>query len=229
MEMEEKLLDECDLILATAEELCLKKERKNKKPILLPHGVDFYHFRSGGKGYNTPKELMGISKPIIGFFGAISAWLDFNLIIEIATECPDWSFVFIGPVDTDIKRLVKFSNIHFIGKVAYEKLPVYAAAFDLAIVPFLINELTISVNPLKILEYLACGLPVVTTNLPETRKFSDVIYIANDYNEFLKNIKCALCENSYESRSKRIEVAKRHSWGNVAERLSLYINEVLRK
>lgn len=227
--MEDKLLEECDLVLATAEELCLKKKQKNKKPILLPHGVDFDHFRSGCRKDKLPKGLRSITKPIIGFFGAISPWLDFDLIINIANTRPDWSFVFIGPADTDIKRLAKFKNIYFVGKVSYEKLPEYAAAFDVATVPFLINELTVSVNPLKILEYLACGLPVVTTNLPETRKFSDVIYIANDFRDFLENIERALSEDSHELRSQRIEVARKRSWGSVAEKLSSNINEILNK
>ncbi|MGA1863746.1 MAG: glycosyltransferase [bacterium] len=224
--MEEKLLDECDLVLATSKELCLKKERKGKKPVLLPHGVDFDHFRSGYREDKMPETLRGIPKPIIGFFGTISPWLDFDLMIDMANARPDWSFVFLGPADTDIKDLAKFGNVYFVGKVPYEALPEYAVAFDVATIPFLVNELTVSVNPLKILEYLACGLPVVTTNLPEIRKFSDLVYIADGPLDFIENIKRALSENSEKLKARRIEEARKHSWGSVAENFSLLIEKL---
>jgi glycosyltransferase involved in cell wall biosynthesis len=171
-------------------------------------------------------KLRSIPKPIIGFFGTISPWLDFDLIIDIAKTRPDWSLVFLGPADTDVKSLTKFRNVYFVGKIPYELLPEYAMAFDVAIIPFLVNELTVSVNPLKLLEYLACGLPIVTTKLPEIRKFSNLIYIANGPLDFMENIKKALSEDSEKMKVRRIEEARKHSWVNVAEKLAFHIEKL---
>ncbi len=225
--MEEKLLNDCDLILASAEELCVKKERKGKRPVFLPHGVDFEHFNSGLRERAKPEYMMKIPKPIVGFFGAVSPWLNFDLIMDVAARRSDWSFVFIGPIDADISKLNKLENLYFIGKVSYEDLPSYAGAFDVAIIPFLVNSLTRSVNPLKLLEYLACGLPVVSTDLPEIRKYSEVVYIADGPKSFLSYIEKALSEDSKELRQKRIEIARNRSWSSIAEKFSTCIETLL--
>jgi glycosyltransferase involved in cell wall biosynthesis len=225
--MEEKLLNDCDLILASAEELCLKKERNEKKPVYLPHGVDFEHFYSVSRESGTSESLKTIPKPIIGFFGAISQWIDFDLIANLAMERPGWSFVFIGPIDANIKKLMELRNIYFLGKVPYKDLPVYAASFDVAIIPFLVNDLTVSVNPLKMLEYLACSLPVVSADLPEIRKYSEVVYISNGSKGFLSNIEKALSENPLGLKQKRIEIARNRSWQSIAEKLNRSIEQIL--
>lgn len=217
--MEDSLIERCDIVFATSRELCIRKERNGKKPVLLFHGVDFEHFNMSRK----EDELTDIPKPIIGFFGAVSSWLDFNLIKGIASKRPEWSFVFLGAVDTDVSLLAGIRNIYLNGMVPYEKLPSYAAAFDVGIIPFQVNELTASVNPLKLLEYLACGLPVVSTALPEVLKFSDVVYIAENAGGFISAIEKALSENSGNLKSRRVEIAKSYSWAAVAERLNFHI------
>jgi glycosyltransferase involved in cell wall biosynthesis len=225
--MEEKLLNYCDIVFASAEQLCLKKERKEKRPVLIPHGVDFEHFNSGLRESGKSESMKALPKPIVGFFGAISPWLNFDLILDVATRRSDWLFVLIGPIDADISKLNKLKNVYFVGKVPYNDIPSYAAAFDVAIIPFLVNNLTKSVNPLKLLEYLACGLPVVSTDLPEIRKYSEVVYIADGSESFLSYIEKALSENSKELRQRRIEVARNRSWDSIAEKFSMCIETLL--
>lgn len=226
--MEDRLLIECDLTLATSEELCRKKVRKGRKPSPLFHGVDFEHFSTCRIGTRA-SAVRHIPSPVIGFFGAVSAWLDFTLLTRCAAARPAWSFVFVGPVDTDVRPLSAFSNVHCVGNVPYEELPAYAASFDVALIPFAVNELTRNVNPLKLLEYLACGLPVVSTDMPEVRKFSDVISIAKTPEAFLAAIERALANDSPELRAARRERARHYSWKAVAEELSAYISKVLQQ
>lgn len=217
-EMEEKLLQQCDLVLATAEELCKVKTTSNKPTHLLAHGVDFDRFNVCRDQGNAPETMIKITGPIIGFFGALSAWLDFDLLVDLAKERPDWSFVFIGPADTDISPMINIPNVHLLGKVAYEQLPLYAAWFDVGIIPFQVNELTKSVNPLKLLEYLSLGLPVVSTFMPEVLKYSDVVYIAHGKEEFLHALEACLAETGGKRRQLRLEKASNNSWQAVAER-----------
>ncbi|NVN97973.1 MAG: glycosyltransferase [Geobacteraceae bacterium] len=222
--LEKKLLQRADLLIASAEALCQLKQGA-ARPVLIPHGVDDKHFTSCGTG-PIPVELAWIKKPLIGFFGAISPWLDFELIETMASRKKDWNFVFIGPVDADVTRLRQLGNIHFVGKVNYTELPQYAHQFDVGIIPFLINDLTISVNPLKLLEYFACGLPVVSTPLPEVCKFDGDAYIAVDAESFIRCIEEAL-ECTSEKRVRLGQIAAENSWRAVAERFSAVIEEAL--
>jgi glycosyltransferase involved in cell wall biosynthesis len=224
-DMEESLLAKADFVCASADELCTRKTRNGKRPMLLSHGVDYDHF---AYGVRAPVENPhNIPHPIVGFFGAISSWLDFTLLASLAREKPEWSFVFVGPVDSDVSAISGFANVYFIGKVPYEKLPGYAALFDVALVPFVIDEMTINVNPLKLMEYLACGLPVVSTPLPEVAKYNGLVSVAATAEEFLKAIEHALASNSQQNREKRMNVAQTHSWSSVANTLSGAIESLL--
>jgi len=222
--MEDLLIDRSGLVLASAEALCDAKQRGGKRPLLLPHGVDFEHFNAACGKTERPVELKGIPQPIIGFFGAISAWVDLDLLVELATLRPQWSFVLIGPVDTDASVLQGVPNIHLPGKVPYARLPEYAACFDVGIIPFQVNDLTKSVNPLKLFEYLALGLPVVSSFMPEVAKYRDLIAIAGNRSEFLACLDEALAGNTAQLRQKRIDAARSNSWRAVAERFSAMVN-----
>lgn len=224
-EMEKMLLSRSDLVLATAEELCKVKSTPGKATHLLAHGVDFERFNVNRNQHEIPEAMQQFKSPVIGFFGALSAWLDFDLIISIATARPEWSFVFIGPADTNITPITTIPNIYCIGKIPYEQLPCYAARFDVGIIPFQVNELTRSVNPLKLLEYLSLGIPVVTTFMPELTKYSDVIAIAHNSDEFLTALDAALSFDNEGNRQRRIERARNNSWQAVAERFSQLVQQ----
>ena len=166
---EETLLRRCDVVMATAQNLREKKTRGGRVPLYLSHGVDVEHFAECEGP--VPGAIAALPKPVIGFFGAISPWVDLDLIAGIAQSRPSWSIVLIGPADVDVERLRALPNVHLLGKVPYSDLPRFAGGFDVGLIPFVINELTVSVNPLKLLEYFACGLPVVSADMPEVRRF----------------------------------------------------------
>lgn len=222
--LEDQLIVNSNVLIVSSDELAKIKQRGSKKPLVIPHGVDVEHY-SHAESNNSLDE---IKKPIIGFFGAISPWLDLDLLYKMAIRKEEWSFVFIGPCDTDVSCFNKLKNVHFVGKVPYDELPSYAVQFDVGIIPFLINDLTISVNPLKLLEYLACGLPVVSTDLPEVRKFADHVYIALNADEFIGYTEKALSENSAVMSKKRQEVAQNYSWAAIAETFSNTIENALK-
>lgn len=224
--MEDELIARSDLVLASADVLCEAKERNGIRPVLLAHGVDFDHFYAGMTSAECPERLRNVPGPIIGFFGALSAWLDYDLLVDLATQRPSWSFVFIGPIDTDVSMLADISNIHLVGKVSYDMLPVYAACFTVGIIPFKVNELTKSVNPLKLMEYLSLGIPVVSTYMPEVAKYAEIVAVARNHQEFLAFIDNILERDTEDHKRKRLETARAHSWSAVAEKFSSLVIEI---
>jgi len=224
--LENELIEKVDMVVATAENLT-QIENSEKSIKYLPHGVDFQHFSSAETDSGKQKTLQFIPPPRIGFFGLLNSWLDFDLLSQVATEHPDWSFVFIGPSQLSSSFLPKAPNVHFLGPVSYDNLPMYARHFDVALIPFKINSLTISVNPLKLMEYFALGLPVVSTPLPEVTKYKDCVFIASDAKTFGDAIQQALGEDSRKARISRPQIAKSHSWEKKALELRNWIEDAL--
>jgi hypothetical protein len=209
-----------DLALASSSKLAKDLSKHSEKDVLLfANGGNTDLFSKAWKEViEIPKDLADIPKPIIGYVGNICQRQDYVLLEKIAQQNPDKSLVFIGPredhLHTDIK-LDRFSNVFFLGPKNLKILPDYLSFFDCAIIPFLRNDLTESIYPLKINEYLAAGQAVVTTNFSDDiATFEDVIWLANTHEEFLESIDKAIADQSLEIKMNRFESAKNNSWGN---------------
>jgi len=124
-----------------------------------------------------------------------------------------------------LDSLKQFQNFFYLGEIKYSILPNYASLFDLGLIPFEVNELTIASNPLKLLEYMSMGIPVLSSDLPEVRKFKDLVFIAKDDNEFVELIKRSIEDNLPGRNRKRIEKAQEFSWKSIAERISAIIKK----
>ena len=120
----------------------------------------------------------------MGFFGLIRDWVDLDLLADVARRRPDWHLVLIGDSTIELALYQGLANMHFLGRKPYADLPAYCKEFDAGLVPFKINELTKAVNPIKLREYLAAGLPVVSTPLPEVKACGPWVRIAADAEEF---------------------------------------------
>lgn len=232
VEMEKTLLKQADLIFATSRLLYEDKKRFNKNTYYLPHGVDADLFNKAlHEETPIPEDMKNIPKPVIGFFGLIcSEWVDMELLTFIAAAHPEWSVVLIGRIsnDVDIPALKKWKNIHLLGPRQYENLPGYCKAFDAAVIPFKLTELGKNVNPLKLREYLAAGVPVVSTPLPELDAYSKVIGLADNHAGFTALLESAVKENDIRSRIKRGESVKGESWDAKFETISEIISTHLR-
>ncbi|MDH3223057.1 MAG: glycosyltransferase [Gemmatimonadota bacterium] len=159
------------VVFASASELLADCLPLNPNSHLIRHGVDWSHFAgsvlSPAAEEARPPDLEGISGPVIGFWGLIHDWVDVEAIADLARACPDATLVLIGSVRTDVSPLSDQPNVRMLGQKPYAALPRYARFFDVALVPFRVNELTRAVNPIKLREYLSAGIPVVATRLPE--------------------------------------------------------------
>lgn len=189
MDMERRLIAKSNCVVVSSDRLQASKRAYNANTFLVTHGVDVAHFRKACDPHTLiPGDMKQFASPVIGFFGLIADWVDLDLIRFLADSKPDWNFVFIGKVVTDARIFDDAKNIHLIGQRPYQILPNYAKRFDVAILPFAVNELTLAANPLKLREYLAAGLPVVASAIPEAEKLSSVLRIGRHKLDFLDQI-----------------------------------------
>lgn len=217
-----ELLNSAEIVIATAESLLEQVQTNRPDAILCPNGVDYDHFhvaRNLSASVPTPLELQSIvnrGSTIIGYYGALARWFDYNLIGKIAVQRPDWHFVLIGPdYDGSMHKsnLLELSNVHWLGIRDYQDLPLYLRCFDVATIPFTINDITNSTSPLKLFEYMAGGKPVVITPMRESMRTSGVL-VANS-NEFIQKIELALSLREDQDYLHLIDqVAKENTWEN---------------
>jgi glycosyltransferase involved in cell wall biosynthesis len=212
--IEEDLFRKSDLIIVSAEKLFVNKKHFNPNTYIIRHGTDWRHFRTSlDDATEIPAEIVDLPKPIIGFHGLLADWVDFELIKKTAAHFKNGSIVLIGKIAVDAEKKIKIldniPNIHFLGRKPYSELPNYCKGFDVALNPFEISELTLAANPLKVREYLAAGLQVVSTDIPEVRILEDCL-VGENHDDFIAKIEFALRNpKSKESISDNI---KHESW-----------------
>jgi len=223
---ERKVIQKADLIFAQGEKLKRHCEKYNSNVSIFPFGVNLDVFESS-KRYSPdeiPTDINKINGRIVGYIGGIHRHIDFKLIKFVAQRNPDWTLLFIGPVQTEVLEIKSLPNVVFLEKKQHKELVKYAGRFDVCLIPYLRSEYTETVYPTKLNEYLAIGKAVVSTPLPEMVTFNnrhnDVIYIGKDKEEFEGQIKKALAEDTETLRSRRIEVAKENSWIKRIEEIS---------
>ncbi|MGE3465559.1 MAG: glycosyltransferase [Pyrinomonadaceae bacterium] len=220
-DIEEKLFRDADLVVVSAEKLYESKKRFNPNTHIIRHGTDWRHFRTAvDDDLPVPPDIAHLPRPIIGFHGLLADWVDFELIKKTAEHFPAGSVVLIGKVAVDAAQKVKVldgvPNVHFLGRKPYAELPAYCRAFDVALNPFAINELTLAANPLKVREYLAAGLPVVSTDIPEVRILDDVL-VGRDHADFIAKIGSSIAEP--KPRAAVSDAVEHESWEAKVEEL----------
>ena len=224
LELERRLMEKANLVVVSASRLYDSKRASNPNTVLITHGVDVDHFRAACLETTTvPADVATLPGPVIGFYGLIEDWVDLEAIRHMAAARPEWSFLMIGEVKTDTSAVRKLPNVHFLGRRPYQSLPGYCKKFDIAVLPFVVNQLTLASNPLKLREYLAAGLPVVATPLPEVQKLGDLVHTATTPEEFLQQCEALLAN---DRRGPDLRVSRRmdaESWDSKVELLSDHI------
>jgi glycosyltransferase involved in cell wall biosynthesis len=158
----------------------------------------------------------------------MTAYNDIELLLWCAQKLPDVSFVFAGQITGgDYSELKKLSNVYFLGRVPYEKIPQLCADFDVCMLQWKMDEWIESCNPLKMFEYMASGRPIVSVPIKEAMQYSDIISIAHNKEEFCKAIRWELQNDTVERSRKRVEIAGKHSWDNHVEKLSDLITQTM--
>lgn len=216
---EDLLFSRANLVFVTSEAIRERAAIHAQDVHVFPSGVDFVKFATAIKRASTPDDMASLPRPVVGYVGALSGVLDQDLLLEMATQMPSVTFALVGPPYTDVSRLGTFSNIKLLGARSHDQIPAYIKGFDVALIPYLRTSFTESVYSCKLNEYLAMGVPVVSTNIREVRAFAeqflDVVTIGQDSADFIAKVKLALDDPQIQSQSmrdKRIAVAEENTW-----------------
>lgn len=220
--MEEELLDIADGVVVTSRALA-RKVKNNKALLYLPQGVDYEHFGGQAHAAAEARDISDIPRPIVGFFGMISPWVDLGIIAALAKSFPNVSFVLIGKIDVRQEQLPSSGNIYYLGPVPYAELPRYACRFDIGLIPFVNSKLTRAVNPLKLMEYYALGLPVLATRLPEFDGCEGPIFLAETEQEFDRQLRRIFEQDLAEVKEAATSVARKNTWRHRAGELSRFL------
>jgi hypothetical protein len=191
-----QLLAQADMVIASASILYTEVVAHRPDAVLIPNGVFPGDFQVP-EDAPCPEEMASLvasKKPIIGYYGVFARWIDYELMIYCAGKMPDFHFVYLG-FDLDDTRSAydwsPYPNLRFIGKKPYHELPFYSRHFDAAFIPFLVNELTNAVSPVKLFEFMATRLPVVSTSIAECTKY-DAVLVFHTFDEAIATLKKAV-------------------------------------
>jgi glycosyltransferase involved in cell wall biosynthesis len=175
-------------VFVASAELLRRRGSSNPRTHVVPHGVPPRPARAAPE----PEALRGLPRPRVGFVGSISEWTDLDLVRGLAEARADWSFVLVGPVKAKADRLRGKPNLLLTGERPHEEIPGFLAAFDAAIIPYRVTPATEAASPVKLREYLAQGLPVVSVDVPEVRPFSPPVELAAGVDGFVEALERAI-------------------------------------
>ncbi|RYD15816.1 MAG: glycosyltransferase family 1 protein [Lysobacteraceae bacterium] len=217
-----------DVVFVAPPTLLAPKQTLNPHTIAAPHGVDVELFaRAADAQTDVAAGARALARPVVGYFGSLHAWIDFELLEWLARARPLWTFLLVGHVAADTGALAGLPNVHLAGAQPYASLPGWAKAFDVAIIPYRLNRQVANANPLKLREYLATGKPVVSVRNAEIEKFARWVRIADDREEFLAAIERALAEDSPTASLERRAAVADQTWDRRVEEVVGHVADAL--
>jgi UDP-galactopyranose mutase len=233
-EYEKQLFRKADVVFTGGHNLYQAKKNAHHNIHPFPSSIDKKHFEQARTITNEPEDQKYIPHPRIGFYGVIDERFDIALITSLAAMHPEWHFVVLGPVvKIDPETLPKLANVHFPGQKDYKELPQYLAGWDVAMMPFLLNEATEYISPTKTPEYLAGGKPVVSTSIKDVVKpYGELglVEIADTPTEFADAIERSLNMNDKEAWLEKVDAFLADtSWNKTWQGMENLIQDALDK
>ena len=226
--MDEALTRAADTVFVASPALLDAKRAANPEVHFSPHGVDVEMFAQASDPRTEPAEATRqLRHPVIGYFGSLGEWIDFDLLLYLARSRPQWTFLLVGYASAELGELKQCPNVTLAGPQPYELLPRWAKAFDVAIIPYRLTRQVKNANPLKLREYLATGKPVVSVTTPETARFASVVHLADTPETYLQAIETALEKDTPESRRRRLETVAPLSWDARFQETIAVVEELL--
>ncbi len=224
-------------VIVTAEEIMkdVVKKRGRNNLVLACNGVDYNFFKNIDNSFEFDedfKKVLEEKKPIIGYYGALASWFDYDLIKELARKRANYNIVFFGiKYDDSIEKakLEQYENIHYLGARNYKVLKNYANKFTVCTIPFLINSITEATSPVKLFEYMALEKPIVTTDMKECRKYKSVL-VAKNHEEYIEFIDKAIEMDRKQNENKKYfelldKEARENDWMKKTEEIIKLISK----
>ncbi len=221
-ESEKILSREADIVLVTSHTLYERQRALNPRTYYVPHGVLYEKFADVHPP--PPRELKNIPAPRLLFFGGIDERLDLQLLERLAARHPAWHIILMGVVRTDIAALQKFSNVHVLPPQPHDALPVYLHHADIFLLPYARIPFSHYMNPVKLHECFAVGKPTVATALPAFQEYRDVLYVAQDADEYEQFVLTALAE---KDDAAKIELRRARARANTWAKRFAEIQEII--
>jgi glycosyltransferase involved in cell wall biosynthesis len=229
---EAQLFGMADIVFTGGHTLFKAKKTQHHNIFPFPSSIDKAHFLSARSTVIDHEDQRDIPRPRLGFYGVLDERLNIELLQQLATARPDWHIVLIGPVvKIDRETLPTNGNIHYLGGKDYKELPSYLAGWDIAIMPFAMNESTTFISPTKTPEYLAGGKPVISTPISDVVNdygSEGLVAIAETAEEFVEEGEIILANENYEQWLARVdEKLSDMSWDNTWQDMKLLMEETM--
>jgi UDP-galactopyranose mutase len=229
---EAELLSRADLVTVGGQTLYEAKRKQHRNVHPFPSSIDVSHFGKARQPQADPDDQRSIPRPRLGFAGVIDERMDLDLIREVARQRPEWQLCLLGPTaKIDPASLpTDLPNVHHLGVKRYDDLPAYFSGWDVGILPFAHNDATRFISPTKTPEYLAAGLPVVSTSIRDVvRPYGEkrLVHIADRPDEFIAAVEAALGQDLTSHRAAADDFLKHLSWDLTAQSMSARVAEAI--
>jgi UDP-galactopyranose mutase len=228
---EAELMRHASLVLTGGQSLFEAKRHLHSNIHPFPSSVDVDHFAQARRRREDPADQAPIGGPRLGFFGVIDERMDLELLDGVASARPDWQILMLGPVvKIDPAILPRRANIHYLGSKSYDDLPHYIAGWDVALMPFARNAATRFISPTKTPEYMAAGLPVVSTSIRDVvRPYGQLglVRIADDTGAFVQACAAAMAEDPVDRRTRADAFLRQTSWDGTWTRISNLVDDAV--
>ena len=216
--LENEFIPQNDALIVSSKGLYESKKDAAKACYLVKNGVDTLFFKTRASNSGSVKQM--------GYIGSIDSRLDYELLIQLAIQNPEKELVMVGRivedkplVNTGVVKLKQLLNVRFEGPQSPQLLINYLANFSVGLIPFVKNEQTAAIYPMKINEYLAAGIPVVSTDFAPLSEFNSVVDFGKDTTDFCALVNEQIAANSIEKQTKRVEFALQNTWKTRANEL----------
>ncbi|MBP1225676.1 glycosyltransferase [Flavobacterium sp. 1355] len=224
---EKYLMAHAEIVFTGGKSLYEAKKQLHSNVYCFPSSVDQEHFAQALKEITIAEDITNIPKPIVGYYGVIDERIDLDLLRNCAKKLPNVSFVMIGPLaKIENADLPKETNINYLGMKSYDELPTYLKAFDIAMMPFALNDATKYISPTKTLEYMAAGKPIISTKITDVvRDYSESVTLIENEGEFCDAIETLLTKDHTQIQMEYKNILEKTSWDSTADKMESIIKK----